>query len=188
MSVTIQDDMAEVLEMLPEEQRGAFALALILFGCHGKEPDKSEPWYPLFHAFRSRLQLSSHMRELGKKGNATRWKKTPDVSASIAEEDSKAIPASIAEEQQSATSASVLSRVEVSRVEESIGEKRLGEERIEKEKEKKEKENPFEFVSISEEKNEKEKIKKIEKNLDLNAEGVSFDVDVDGDDDRRPFA
>ncbi len=184
MSVTIQDDMAEVMEMLPESQQGDFARAIVLFGCRGLEPTKSAPWYPLFHAFRSRLELSSHMRQLGKKGNATRWKKTPDVSASIAEEDSKAIPASIAEEQQSVTSASVLSRVEKSREEESIGEKRLGEERIEKEK--KENENKNELDTISEEKNEKEKIKKFEKNLDLNAEGVSFYVDVDGDDDWTP--
>ena len=154
MAVTIQDDMAEVMEMLPESQQGDFARAIILFGCRGLEPTKSAPWYPLFHAFRSRLELSSHMRQLGKKGNETRWSKTPDVSASIAEEDSKAISASIAEEQQSATSASVLRldemrREEVSREEVS---------REEKSKEKKENENKNELDTISEEKKENFKI------------------------------
>lgn len=146
MAVTIQDDMAEVMEMLPESQQGDFARAIVLFGCRGLDPSKSAPWYPLFHAFRSRLELSSHMRQLGKKGNETRWNKTPDVSASIAEEANQAEYATIADEEQNATPASVLRRDENRREEMSTGKKRLGEEREEeKEKEK-----------IKKKKNEKE--------------------------------
>ena len=88
MAVTIQDDMAELIELLPKEQQGEFALALIQYGCNGAEPDKSAPWFPTFFAIKSRLEMSRKAHTNGQKGAQKRWnEETADNQAIIAPYD-----------------------------------------------------------------------------------------------------
>lgn len=84
MAVTIQDDMAQVIMLLPKEQQGDFATAIILYGCVGIEPDGTEPWYPTFYALKPRLDMSKKAHKNGASGASKRWNdKSADKQAII---------------------------------------------------------------------------------------------------------
>lgn len=59
MGVTIQEDMYEAAQYMPEDHRGPFIAALVGYGLTGELPDESEPWYPTFYVCKSRLDMSA---------------------------------------------------------------------------------------------------------------------------------
>lgn len=59
MGVTIQEDMYEAAQYMPESHRGPFIAALVGYGLTGELPDESEPWYPTFYVCKSRLDMSA---------------------------------------------------------------------------------------------------------------------------------
>lgn len=73
MGVTIQEDMYEAAQYMPEDHRGPFIAALVGYGLTGELPDESEPWYPTFYVCKSRLDMSAKRSEDGKKAIAKRW-------------------------------------------------------------------------------------------------------------------
>lgn len=73
MGVTIQEDMYEAAQYMPESHRGPFIAALVGYGLTGELPDESEPWYPTFYVCKSRLDMSAKRSEDGKKAIAKRW-------------------------------------------------------------------------------------------------------------------
>lgn len=73
MGVTIQEDMYEAAQYMPESHRGPFISALVAYGMTGQLPDESEPWFPTFYVCKSRLDMSAKRSEDGKKAIAKRW-------------------------------------------------------------------------------------------------------------------
>ena len=74
MKISIQEDMYEVMEQLPEDQGDRLLRALVEFGFSGVEPERSEEaWYYLFLAFRGRIQLSAKRSADGTSAINRRW-------------------------------------------------------------------------------------------------------------------
>lgn len=74
MKISIQEDMYEVMEQLPEDQGNRLLRALVEFGFSGVEPERSEEaWYYLFLAFRGRIQLSAKRSADGTSAINRRW-------------------------------------------------------------------------------------------------------------------
>lgn len=76
MGMTIQDDMWEAAQMLPEKQRAPFVYALVAYGMDGAEPKGSPAWLPVFHVIRDRLRLSAEASERGRRMAMARWGKS----------------------------------------------------------------------------------------------------------------
>ena len=76
MGMTIQDDMWEAAQMLPEKQRAPFVYALVAYGMDGAEPKGSPAWLPVFPVIRDRLRLSAEASERGRRMAMARWRKS----------------------------------------------------------------------------------------------------------------
>lgn len=84
MGMTVQDDMWEAAQMLPEKQRAPFVYALVAYGMDGAEPKGSPAWLPVFHVIRDRLRMSAEASEKGRNMARARWerKREQDAAAS----------------------------------------------------------------------------------------------------------
>ena len=75
MGVTIQADMLEAADMLPDGQADEFIAALVRFGINGEVPDEGKPWYPMFHIVRDRIQMSAEKSSAAQSLANARWAK-----------------------------------------------------------------------------------------------------------------
>ena len=88
MAVTIEEGIFEASGYLGEHEQGRFILALVRYGINGTMPDTDEPWYPLFIASKTQIDLSSNPgRQLAKK----RWHEHVDTEEFDAEKVKEAL-------------------------------------------------------------------------------------------------
>ena len=74
MKISIQEDMYEVMEQLPQDQGAELAKALIEFGFEGKEPEPcQDTWYFVFLAFKGRIAMSAAKSSAATKAVNARW-------------------------------------------------------------------------------------------------------------------
>ncbi|MDY4651196.1 MAG: conserved phage C-terminal domain-containing protein [Atopobiaceae bacterium] len=83
MKISIQEDMYEVMEQLPQDQGAELAKALIEFGFEGKEPEPcKDTWYFVFLAFKGRIEMSAKRSADGAEAISRRWSKSKDTDRS----------------------------------------------------------------------------------------------------------